>query len=172
MEGMARDFIREFLPAQFQVKSGLVFDTHAGTVSPQVDAIIYSGPALLEYTDAAIAEKAQVKALVEVKTYTHTPGIFGEQDGGTRDPSTGLAYAYDQRKSFLPPRAKYILFTFGLYSGHSDTEVVERLTEISDMYAVVYREESPAERRARKDPHVFNFDHSVSRLIEWLRNLK
>jgi len=55
-EGMARDFIKEFLPLGFGLKSGLIFDTNTKKMSPQIDAIIYKGAPLLEFTDVVVVE--------------------------------------------------------------------------------------------------------------------
>ena len=48
MEGIAKDFIREFLPSRFSLKSGLIFDDSSNTISPQIDAIIYDGVTLVQ----------------------------------------------------------------------------------------------------------------------------
>ncbi len=56
-EGLARDFIREFLPVGFALKSGLAFDTENKKMSPQIDGIIYVGVPLLEFTDVVVVEK-------------------------------------------------------------------------------------------------------------------
>ncbi|GAI76064.1 unnamed protein product [marine sediment metagenome] len=151
----------------------MVFDKDAETkkMSPQIDGIIYSGVPLLEFTDVAIVEKEQVKAILEVKSYIHTPAIFGEKSGGSRDSRSGLAYAFEQRKTFLPSGARYILFAFGLYSGYSDVKVITRLKKVCHSYAVVLREEPKIERQRGKEHWEYNFDNSISRLIEWLRNL-
>ena len=61
-EGIARDFIREFLPQGFGLKSGLIFDADINKMSPQIDAIIYTGAPLLEFTDVVVVEKEQAKA--------------------------------------------------------------------------------------------------------------
>ncbi len=53
-EGIAKDFIREYLPTGFGVKSGLVFDARRKTTSPQCDAIIYKGIPLLDFTDIVV----------------------------------------------------------------------------------------------------------------------
>jgi len=112
-EGIAKDFIREFLPAGFGLKSGLVFDAENKKTSPQCDAIIYKGVPLLEFTDVVVVEKEQVKAIV----------------------------------------------------------VRKRLKEACDSYAVIVRWEPKIEQKRGKEPAFYNFDSSVSRLIEWLRNL-
>lgn len=67
LEGIAKDFIREFLPAGFRLKSGLVFDAEKKKASPQCDAIIYKGVPLLDFADVVVMEKKQVKAIVEIK---------------------------------------------------------------------------------------------------------
>jgi len=169
MEGVARDFIRDFLPAGFGIKSGLIFDTEAKKMSPQIDGIIYSGVPLSEFTDAVVVEKEQVKAVVEIRSYISTTDIFGEKSADLRDESTGLAKSFEQRKNFLPPGAKYILFAFEAWSSYSDDEVRQRLKQICDANAIVSRKEPRSERE--KGKWEYNFDNSVSRLIEWLRNL-
>ena len=172
LEGIAKDFIREFLPAGFGIKSGLVFDTETKKMSPQIDGIIYSGVPLLEFTDVVVVEKEQVKAIVEVKSWIHTPYIFGEKSGSSKDANTGLAYDFGRRRDFLPSGAKCILFTFELHSAYPDAEVLKRLKEICDSYAVVIRKEPKIERERGKGKNwEYNFDNSISRLIEWLRNL-
>jgi len=60
----------------------------------------------------ALVEKEQVKAIVEVKSYIHTRTLFGGKSGDSRDSKSGLAYAFEQRGSFLSSGARYILFTF------------------------------------------------------------
>ena len=171
VEGIARDFIREFLPTGFGIKSGLVFDTETKKMSPQIDGIIYSGVPLLGFTDVAVVEKEQVKAMVEVKSWIDTPYIFGEKSGSSRDANTGLAYDFVRRRDFLPSGARYILFTFELHSAYSNAEVIRRLKGLCDSYAIVVRREPKIERERGKENWEYNFDNSVSWLIEWLRNL-
>ena len=171
LEGIAKDFIREFLPADFGIKSGLAFDTETKKMSPQIDAIIYKGVPLLEFTDVVVVEKEQVKAILEVKSWIDTPHIFGAKSGKSRDSSSGLAYDFERRTDFLPSGAKYILFTFELHSAYPDAQVIKRFKEICDSYAIILRKEPVIERKRGKEDWVYNFDNSVSRLIEWLRNL-
>jgi len=168
-EGIAKDFIREFLPPGFGLKSGLIFDAEKRAISPQCDAIIYKGVPLLEFTDVVVVEKEQVKAIFEVKAFIDQGTIFGRKIKGAKDrnPKSGLASAFNRREKFLPAEAKYILFAFGLSSSSNDNELVERLNEICDSYAVILRYEPKKEHK----PNIYNFDNSVSRLIEWLRNL-
>ncbi|MBA7483521.1 hypothetical protein ES707_19036 [subsurface metagenome] len=167
LEGIARDFIRELLPPTLRLKSGLISDTKSKKISPQCDAIIYDGVPLLEFTDIVVVEKEQVKAIVEVKAYIDQADIFGAKSGENRDPNTGLASAFNRYKDFRPAEASYILFAFELYSSSSDDEVLERLKKICDSYAIVLRYEPKKEQK----PNIYNFDNSISRLIEWLRNL-
>lgn len=171
LEGIAKDFIREFLPAGFGIKSGLVFDTENKKMSPQIDGIIYRGVPLLEFSDAVVVEKKQVKAVLEVKSYIVTTDIFGAKSGGSRNPNSGLAYDFKRRKDFVSSGARYILFTFELHSAYPDAEVLKRLEQICDSYAIVIRREPLVERKRGKEPRVYNFDNSISKLIEWLRNL-
>jgi len=56
LEGIAKDFIREFLPMGFGIKGGLVFDVESEKTSPQCDAIIYRGVPFLEFTDVVVVE--------------------------------------------------------------------------------------------------------------------
>jgi len=171
-EGIAKDFIREFLPAGFGLKSGLVFDAENKKTSPQCDAIIYKGVPLLEFTDVVVVEKEQVKAIVEVKSYIYTTTIFGaKKEGDSRESSSGLVSDFKRRRNFLPSGARYILFAFELSSGKTDAEVRKRLKEACDSYAVIVRWEPKIEQKRGKEPAFYNFDSSVSRLIEWLRNL-
>ena len=175
-EGIAKDFIREFLPPAFGLKSGLIFDTETKMISPQCDAIIYKGVPLLEFTDVVVVEKEQVKAIFEIKAFIDQGTIFGRKIQGTKDrnPNSGLASAFNKRKPFLPTEARYILFAFSLSSSSPDAQVTERLKEICGSkenygsYAIVLRWEPKKEQK----PNIYNFDNSVSRLIEWLRNLR
>ena len=171
LEGIAKDFIREFLPAGFGLKSGLIFDAQNKRTSPQIDGIIYGGVALLEFSDVVVVEKEQVKAILEVKSWIDTPNIFGAKSGKSRNSSSGLAYDFKRRTDFLPSGAKYILFTFELHSAYPDAQVIKRLKEICDFHAVILRREPMIERERGKEPWLYNFDNSVARLIEWLRNL-
>lgn len=170
-EGIAKDFIRELLPRGFGLKNGPIFDAESKTISPQCDAIVYSGVPLLEFTDVVVAEKEQVKAIFEIKAFIDQGTIFGRKIKGTKDrnPKSGLAYAFKRRKDFLPAEARYILFAFSLSSSSPDAKVLEKLRskEICDSYAIVLRWEPKKEQK----PNTYNFDNSVSRLIEWLRNL-
>jgi hypothetical protein len=170
-EGIVKDFIREFLPAGFGVKSGLIFDNQTKTMSPQIDAIIYKGVPLLEYTDAAVVEKEQVRAIVEIKSWLSTDVIFGQKAGSSRNPNTGLAIRFAERKAFLPAEAKYILFTFDLHSGATNAEVIGRLDQICDFYGVVRRKQPRSKGKEDKEDWTINFEHSISRLLKWLRNL-
>jgi len=171
LEGIAKDFIREFLPAGFRLKGGLIFDAEGKKASPQCDAIIYKGAPLLEFTDVVVVEKEQVKAIFEIKAYIDQPDIFGTKVQGHRDPKSGLVIAFEQRRKFLPAEAKYILFAFALSSSATDAEVIERLNKVCDSSAIVLRWEPKIEQKRGKEPAVYNFHSSVSRLIEWLRNL-
>jgi len=166
-EGIAKDFIREFLPPGFGLKSGLIFDAEKGAISPQCDAIIYKGAPLLEFTDVAVVEKEQVKAIFEIKAWIDQGTIFGRKSQSGRKSTTGLAREFERRKCFLPAEAKYILLAFALSSSSPDAEVIERLNKICHIYAIVLRWEPKREQKS----NIYNFDNSVSRLIEWLRNL-
>jgi len=166
-EGIAKDFIREFLPVGFGLKSGLVFDAESKRTSPQCDAIIYTGVPLLEFTDVVVVDKEQVKAIFEIKSWIDQPLIFGAKRKGIRNPDSRLAYGFKQMRNFLPAEARYILFAFNLSSSSPDTEVIERLKKICDIYAILLRREPKKEQK----PNIYNFDNSVARLIEWLRNL-
>ena len=109
---------------------------------------------LLGFTDVAIIEKEQVKAIVEVKSSIHTPTIFGDiinKETGTRDLDSSLASDFERRKNFLPLGASHTLFTFGLYSGYSDTEVITRLKEVYGSYAIIFRKEPKIERDRGKE---------------------
>jgi len=170
-EGIAKDFIRELLPRGFGLKSGLIFDAKSKTISPQCDAIVYSGVPLLEFTDIVVVEKEQVKAAFEIKAWIDQGTIFGRKTRGGRKPDTGLISIFRHRKHFLPAGARYILFAFSLSSSSPDAQVIERLNEICDSYAIVLRWEPKIEQKRGKEPAIYNFDNSVSRLIEWLRNL-
>jgi hypothetical protein len=171
-EGIAMDFIREFLPPAFGLKSGLIFDAEKNKVSPQCDVIIYKGVPLLEFTDVVVVEKEQVKAIVEIKSWIDTTAIFGEKGDNSRDANSGLASDFQRRKDFLPSGAKYILFTFGLHSASGVAEVLERLKEICNSYAIISRYKPKMERReGKKEEWEYNFGHSVSELIKWLRSL-
>ena len=108
---------------------------------------------------------------LEVKSYIYTTTIFGEKSGDSRASGSGLAHAFEQRRTFLPLGARYILFAFGLYSGYPDAKVIARLKEICCSYAVILREEPKVERERGKERWVYNFDNSVSELIKYLRNL-
>jgi hypothetical protein len=107
LEGVARDFMREFLPAEFELKSGLIFDRENKRMSLQCDAIIFKGVPLLGYTDVVLVDKEQVKAVIELKTYVDQTDIFGTRRGDKRDPNTGLALEFAQRKKFLPDGANF-----------------------------------------------------------------
>ncbi len=173
-EGTAKDFIREFLPPGLNINNGLIFDSLEGKMSPQCDAIIYSGVPLWQSGDVVIVEKAQVKAIFEVKSFIDTPDIFGEMEKGAkvRDPDTRLGADFQQKKFYLPQGAKYILFAFELWSGATDDEIRRRLKEICDLYAIVVRQESRAEQKKGKRKKETDFNDSVSGLIEWLRGIK
>lgn len=170
-EGIAKDFIREFLPSGFRIKYGLIFDVETNMLSPEIDAIIYGGVPLLEFTDAVITEKKQVEAILEIKSWI-TPDIFGTKNkaSGDRDLKSGLSSIYKDRRRFIQPSAKYILFVFALGSDEQDDKVIDRLKEISDMYAIVGRKK--IRQGWKSDTNFrFDFDESISGLIKYLRNL-
>jgi len=171
-EGIAKDFIREFLPPGFGLKSGLIFDAENKKVSPQCDAIIYKGAPLLEFTDIAVVEKEQAKAIFEIKAWIDQGTIFGRKGQNIRNPDSGLLLVFNHRKEFLPPDARYILFAFSLSSSSPDSELLKRLKEICDSYAIVLRWYTKSAQKRGKETTIYNFDNSVSRLIEWLRNLE
>ena len=101
-EGIARDFIREYLPPGFGLMSGLIFDAHNSRMSPHIDAIVYKGVPLLDFTDVAVVEKEQVKAIFEIKSWIAQNDIVGSKSKDIRNPNTGLAYEFNQRRDFLP----------------------------------------------------------------------
>lgn len=171
-EGIAKDFIREFLPPGFKIKGGLIFDVEAKGLSPEIDAIIYGSAPLLEFTDAVITEKKQVKAILEIKSWIGTPDIFGDKDkqSGERNSLSGLFKTLKDRRPFIQPTAKYILFAFALGSDEQNDKVINRLKQISDMYAIVGRKKIGHGWESDND-FDFNFDESVSGLIKYLRNL-
>jgi len=171
LEGIAKEFIREFLPPRFGIKSGLVFDTANKKMSPQIDGIIYSGVPLLEFTDVVVVEKEQVRAIVEVKSWIGKPKLFGEKTGNSRDSSSGLADDFERRRVFLPSGARYMLFAFELSMESTKVEILERLKRVCNYYAVVLRHKSKIERERGKENWEYNFNNSVSELIKWLRNL-
>ena len=171
-EGIAKDFIREFLPSGFRIKGGLIFDVEEKMLSPEIDAIIYSSVPLLEFTDAVITEKKQVEAILEIKSWIGTTGIFGTKNkaSGDRDINSELSSTYKDRKRFIQPSAKYILFVFALGSNEQDDKVINRLKQISDMYAIVGRK-NIGQGWESDNNFVFDFDKSISGLIKYLRNL-
>lgn len=177
-EAIAKDFIREFLATKFKVKSGLVYDK--GKLSPQIDAIIYENIPLLEYTDIAIVENKDVKGVFEVKGWIAENDIFGRiatpKESAIairgRNPQTGLFEHYSKVKKFLLPEIPYVLFTFSLSSASPDSDVVSRLKQISDMCAIISRVVPRHQRKIIQENTLYNFDHSLSELIKWLRNLK
>jgi len=152
LEGIAKDFIREFLPAGFGIKSGLVFDTETkNPMSPQIDGIIYSGAPLLEFTDVVVVEKEQVRAIMEIKSYINITNLFGKlKSDKSRDPNTYLADDFGRRRGFLPSGARYILFAFELSMELDDAKVIERLKEICNIYAIVLRWETKIEMKRGK----------------------
>lgn len=165
-EGIAKGFIREFLPRAFEIKSGLVFDSTSGKMSPSMDAIVYKGVPILESADVVVVEKEQVRVVFEVKSYVDTSDIFGKlenRETKQRDSNSGLAKDFKERRVFLPEGAKYVLFAFDLWSRLPDVQVSRRLKEICHSYAVVSRK--------TKGDEEFDYDGSVSKLINWLRNL-
>lgn len=173
IEGIVKEFIREFLPDEFGLKSGLIFDNDSKEISPQIDAIVYEGVPLSSYYDIAIVEKKQVRAAVEVKSVITQTDIFGSKnrDGISRNPESGLYDQLARIKKFLPKGATSIVFTSELHSAASDEEVTQRLKEICDRFAAVIRREPLIERKRGKPDRVLDFNDSVSELIEWLRNL-
>ncbi|TET41304.1 MAG: hypothetical protein E3J66_05510 [Dehalococcoidia bacterium] len=171
-EGIAKDFIREFLPPGFRIKGGLIFDVEEKECSPEIDAIIYSGVPLLEFTDAAITEKKQVEAILEIKGWIGTPDIFGTKNkaSGDRNLNSELSSTYKDRRRFIQPSAKYILFVFALGSDEQDDKVINRLKEISDTYAIVARKKIGQGWESDAN-FEFDFNESISGLIKYLRNL-
>lgn len=171
-EGIAKDFIREFLPPGFKIKGGLIFDVEAKRLSPEIDAIIYSSAPLLEFTDAVITEKKQVEAILEIKSWIGTPDIFGDRDkqSGERNSLSGLFKTLEDRRPFIQPTAKYILFAFALGSDEQNDKVINRLKQISDMYAIVGRKNIGQGWKSDNN-FIFDFDKSISGLIKYLRNI-
>ncbi len=171
-EGIAKDFIRGFLPTGFRIKGGLIFDVAKRKLSPEIDAIIYRGVPFLEFTDAVIAEQKQVEAILEIKSWIGTADIFGDMNkrSGNRNPNSRLFSKFRDRKDFIQPTAKYILFTFALGSNEQNDKVINRLKEISDTYAIVGRKMIGHTWGGDYD-FDFDFDGSISELIKYLRNL-
>jgi len=162
-EGIAKDFIREFLPTGFKIKGGLIFNVADKILilSPEIDAIIYSGAPLLEFTDAVIVEQEQVEAILEIKSWIGTNDIFEDEE---------LLKASEDRRRFIQATAKYILFAFALESSRQDDEVDNRLRQISNMYVIVGKKKIGESWKSDANLE-FNFKESVSGLIKYLRNL-
>ena len=160
-EGIAKDFIREFLPPGFRVKSGLIFDVDKRKLSPEIDAIIYRGVPFLEFTDAVIVEQEQVEAILEIKSSIGTNDIFEDEE---------LLKASEDRRRFIQATAKYILFAFASESSRQDDEVDNRLRQISNMYVIVGKKKIGQSWKSDANLE-FNFKESVSGLIKYLRNL-
>ncbi len=171
IEDIAKEFIREYLPPENIIKSGLIFNSQSQRMSPQIDGIIYSGAPLLDFTDVAVVETKQVKAIIEVKSYVNITSLFGEIDKDSRDPNTGLAYGFHKRKDFLSPEAKYVLFAFELGMDKSKEGIIQRLNDVCDSYAIALRYNTKAERANGKERYSYNFNNSLSSFIEWLRSL-
>ena len=171
-EGIAKDFIREFLPPGFRIKSGLIFDVEKKKLSPEIDAIIYRGVPFLEFTDAVIAEQKQVEAILEIKSWIGTADIFGDMNKktGNRDPNSRLFSKFKDRRDFIRPTAKYILFVFVLGSNEQDYKVINRLEHICNIYAIVGRKMIGYTWKGDYDFN-FDFDGSISELIKYLRGL-
>jgi len=171
-EGIAKDFIREFLPTGFRIKSGLIFDVKGKRLSPEIDAIIYRGVPFLEFTDAVIAEPKQVEAILEIKSWIGTADIFGDMNkkSGNRDLNSQLSSKFRDRRDFIQPAAKYILFAFALGSNEQNDKVINRLECICNMYAIVARKRVGHSWKS-DDDFEFNFNESVSGLIKYLRDL-
>jgi len=127
---------------------------------------------LLDYTDVAIVQKKNVKEIFEIKGWIAENDIFGQKTNSGRNPKTGLIQQYSRLKPFLPPTSPYILFAFSLISASPTNAVINRLKKISDMYAIIAREVPRKERPTLQEDVIYNLDNSVSKLIEWLRNLK
>lgn len=177
-EAIAKDFIKEFLPTKFKVKSGLIYDK--GKLSPQIDAIIFQNIPLLEYTDIAIVESKDAKGVLEVKGWIAENDLFGRIATSKessiavkgRNPQTGLFEHFSKVKKFLLPEIPYVLFTFSLSSASSDIEVINRLKQISDMHAIISRVVPRHQRKIVQEDTIYNFNESLSELIKWLRNLQ
>ena len=171
-EGIAKDFISEFLPTGLRIKGGLIFDVENKKLSPEIDAIIYRGAPFLEFTDAVIAEQKQVEAILEIKSWIGKADIFGEVDkkSGYRDINSRLLNKFEERRGFIQPTAKYILFAFALGANEQDYAVINRLERICNVYAIVARKKVGHPWRSDAD-FEFNFNDSVSGLIKYLRGL-
>jgi hypothetical protein len=170
-EGIARGFIREYLPHDLLLKPGLVFDEQTRVMSPQIDAIVYRGVPLLEFTDVAVVEKQQVRAIFEIKSQIDHTGIFGDMNKGRRNPNSRLISSFKDRRPFLATGGKYVLFVFELYSSSGDEGLIERLHELCDLYAIVGRQIPRRLRRNSEEDWDQDFDGSVGKLIKWLRTL-
>lgn len=171
-EGIAKDFISEFLPAGYKIKGGLIFNVDEKKLSPEIDAIIYRGVPFLEFTDAVIAEKNQVEAILEIKSWIGSADIFGEMNKktGNRDANSGLLNKFQERRLFIQPTAKYVLFSFTLGSNAKNNIITSRLESICDMYAIISRKKI-GHRWSNDADFEYNFDESVSGLIRYLRSL-
>ena len=66
-EGIVREFIGQFIPKGYGVGRGFVYDPDTKKHSPETDAILYTGPPLMEFGDIVVTEKSQTKLMVEVK---------------------------------------------------------------------------------------------------------
>ena len=171
-EGIAKDFIGEFLPTGFKIKGGLIFDVEKKKLSPEIDAIIYKGVPFLEFTDAVIVEQKQVEAIVEIKSWIGSADVFGgmNKKSGYRNPNSRLSSKFKDRRDFIQPPAKYILFVFALGSNEPDAKVINRLEHICDMYAIVGRKKKGHAWKSDAN-FEFNFNESISGLIRYLRGL-
>ena len=154
-------------------KPVILFPGGSHQISAHADAIFFLS--LLSGRNSQFLIGEQVKAVFEIKAWIDQGTIFGRKIRGSRDrnPNSGLASTFKHRKTFVPEGARYILFAFSLSSSSPHAKVIERLRsrKICDSYAIVLRWEPKIEQERGKEPEVYNFDNSISRLIKWLRNL-
>jgi hypothetical protein len=174
-EGIVREFMEQFIPRGWEVGRGFVYDPDTKKHSPEIDAILYTGPPLMEFGDVVVTEKSQTKLMVEVKSWAKLADLFGKplkdrkgktrkKDDGTilRDPNTDFQTFYRERSSF---GEKYVLFIFSLEVSKKipDQMIWNSMNKLSDMWVVVWRKSGKKK--------LFDYGNSVSKFIEQLRTL-
>lgn len=174
-EGIVREFIGQFIPRGYEVGRGFVYDPSTKKHSPEIDAILYTGPPLMEFGDIVVTEKSQTKLMVEVKSWAKLADLFGKplkdkkgkarktKDGTVlRDPNTDFQTFYRERNPFGD---KYALFIFSLEVSKKipDEMIWSSMNKLSDIWVVVWRKSGKKKS--------FDYGNSVSKFIEQLKRI-
>ena len=174
-KGIVREFLGQYIPRDYNVAWGIVYDTAGKKHSSEIDGIVYRWPPVLDFADIVVTDKKRTKLVVMVKGNVKTNDLLGtplkdkkgkprkdKQGTPLRDSKTELLSMYNENRDF---GKKYVLFIFSLEVSKKipDSDIQHRLNELSDIWVVVWKKD--------KKGMSFDYGNSVSLFMERMKTL-